>query len=260
MTDELILTALQGPDDALLEPGRTWVVPSGARIGRRTDCDVVVADPTVSRVHARVWCEAGTWWIENLASANGLFVEGAAVEAGARARLPDRCDALQLGGALFAVAHVAPTAPVIQPLAHGPVAAPQDAVFRLVRDGDSCDVRLNGRFVPMKPLTALVFWVLASRAPAVVHEWDLHDEVGRPFHLAQAVSDLRRALRRLVDEGWLDAATVRAWVREVGAGSVLEGLDEADVSALSRRWVLARRGHGYVLLMPAGTVSTDVAG
>src|ERR1700712_5294012 len=46
------------------------------RIGRAADCDVSLQDRFVSRVHARGYFEAGQWWIEDLNSSNGLFVNG----------------------------------------------------------------------------------------------------------------------------------------------------------------------------------------
>ncbi|MCB9531790.1 MAG: FHA domain-containing protein [Myxococcales bacterium] len=260
MNQELILTVVPGPTPGAIEPGRTWVVTSGARLGRGMDCDVVVGDPTVSRLHARLWVEAGAWWVENLTSGNGVFIDGGTVPAGARARIPERCEALQLGGVLLAVARVAATSPVNRPLAPRTTPKPGEPSFTLVRDGDGCDVRFGDLFVPMKPLTSLVFWALAARAPGLVHEWDLLDAVGRDFNVAQAISDLRRVLRRLMDEGWLSAETVRDWIREVGAGAALDGLADADSATLARRCVLARRGQGFLLLIPAHALRTDVAG
>jgi membrane-bound lytic murein transglycosylase D len=46
------------------------------RIGRATDCEVSLQDQFVSRVHARGYFEAGQWWLEDLNSSNGLFVNG----------------------------------------------------------------------------------------------------------------------------------------------------------------------------------------
>ena len=46
------------------------------RIGRAADCEVSLQDQFVSRVHARGYFEAGQWWIEDLNSSNGLFVNG----------------------------------------------------------------------------------------------------------------------------------------------------------------------------------------
>ncbi len=53
----------------------------GARllVGRAGDCDVVLEDGLVSRRHARIWCDAGTWRVEDLGSRNGTRVNGKTV-------------------------------------------------------------------------------------------------------------------------------------------------------------------------------------
>ena len=43
-------------------------------IGRLPDCDVVLAKPYVSRQHARVFRENGSWFVEDLGSAGGTFL------------------------------------------------------------------------------------------------------------------------------------------------------------------------------------------
>ena len=46
-------------------------------IGRRSDCDVVIEDATVSRHHARLRRRpSGTWLVEDLHSKNGTAVNG----------------------------------------------------------------------------------------------------------------------------------------------------------------------------------------
>ncbi|MBN2171759.1 MAG: SpoIIE family protein phosphatase [Candidatus Krumholzibacteriota bacterium] len=44
-------------------------------IGRSHSCDLILDDPAVSRRHARLFREGGEWWIEDLGSRNGTFVE-----------------------------------------------------------------------------------------------------------------------------------------------------------------------------------------
>jgi soluble lytic murein transglycosylase-like protein len=50
------------------------------RIGRATDNDLVVHNPSVSEEHAEVWYENGEWWIKDLASTNGTLVGGRRIE------------------------------------------------------------------------------------------------------------------------------------------------------------------------------------
>jgi FhaA, N-terminal domain/FHA domain len=53
-------------------------------IGRSRECDVTVTDPNVSRRHAEIRRENGSYWIVDLESTNGVEVNGERVE---RARL-----------------------------------------------------------------------------------------------------------------------------------------------------------------------------
>lgn len=53
---------------------------SSTTIGRSLSCDLVIDVPSVSRSHAKIWCEEGAWRIKDLGSANGTFVDGARVE------------------------------------------------------------------------------------------------------------------------------------------------------------------------------------
>lgn len=46
------------------------------RIGRLEDCEVCVKDDYVSRYHAEVVFEDEQWWVKDLGSANGIFLDG----------------------------------------------------------------------------------------------------------------------------------------------------------------------------------------
>jgi sigma-B regulation protein RsbU (phosphoserine phosphatase) len=49
-------------------------------IGRRSDCQIFVPDMRVSRQHARLRRESGSWQLEDLGSNNGTFVNGARIQ------------------------------------------------------------------------------------------------------------------------------------------------------------------------------------
>ena len=49
------------------------------KIGRLKECGIAIDNSFVSRVHAEVVYENGSWWIRDLGSANGLFLSGARV-------------------------------------------------------------------------------------------------------------------------------------------------------------------------------------
>ena len=68
-----------------------------ARIGRGLECDVVLSDPLSSRVHATVACESGEWWVRDVGSRNGTFVNGQKID---EARLTEG-DLLKVGSSEF---------------------------------------------------------------------------------------------------------------------------------------------------------------
>jgi len=46
-------------------------------LGRAETCDIILEDPLVSRQHARIYVLAGEVYVEDLGSANGVYVNGA---------------------------------------------------------------------------------------------------------------------------------------------------------------------------------------
>jgi pSer/pThr/pTyr-binding forkhead associated (FHA) protein len=52
----------------------------GFLIGRGSECHVVLEEDAVSRVHAEVQFEQGRWWIRDLQSTNGTYVNGECLE------------------------------------------------------------------------------------------------------------------------------------------------------------------------------------
>ena len=43
-------------------------------IGRHPNCSLTISQPSVSRRHARLWFDQGVWFVEDLQSSNGTFV------------------------------------------------------------------------------------------------------------------------------------------------------------------------------------------
>ena len=87
------LVVIQGPDK-----GRTFeVVAPGAVIGRNSG-DLPVNDNTVSRKHAEISLEGGSWVLRDLDSANGTYVNGVKVS---RAMTLKHGDQVRIGGTLL---------------------------------------------------------------------------------------------------------------------------------------------------------------
>ncbi|MFM1871868.1 MAG: hypothetical protein RL398_1290 [Planctomycetota bacterium] len=59
-------------------------------IGREAGNEIELADPRVSRHHAVLWAEQGAWYVKDLGSANGTFLDGKQVISSQR--LPARCE------------------------------------------------------------------------------------------------------------------------------------------------------------------------
>ncbi|RPH79372.1 MAG: FHA domain-containing protein [Nitrospiraceae bacterium] len=58
------------------------------RIGRDPECELPITERVVSKVHAEVRCEEGQWWLVDLQSRNGTYLDGERIE---RALLPSSC-------------------------------------------------------------------------------------------------------------------------------------------------------------------------
>jgi hypothetical protein len=67
---------------ALLNVGgkRHQIPPDGAVVGRSRECEITIEDPNVSRRHAELRLENGTWSIVDLGSTNGVEVNGERVD------------------------------------------------------------------------------------------------------------------------------------------------------------------------------------
>ncbi|MET0152214.1 MAG: ATPase, T2SS/T4P/T4SS family [Candidatus Binatia bacterium] len=79
-----------------------------ALIGKHADCQVVLADPKVSRRHARVAERGGRFFVEDLGSTNGTRVAGRAVQG----EMPlEEGAELEIGPFWVSVARSAPTKP-----------------------------------------------------------------------------------------------------------------------------------------------------
>ena len=61
-------------------PGSTVVLTGTALVGRHASANVTIADPCCSRHHACIWREGDAWWIRDLNTANGTFLDGVRVQ------------------------------------------------------------------------------------------------------------------------------------------------------------------------------------
>jgi pSer/pThr/pTyr-binding forkhead associated (FHA) protein len=60
--------------------GERVVTNRSIQIGRGEFCEILLNDPLVSEIHARIVYSDGSFWIEDLGSRNGTYVNGSRIE------------------------------------------------------------------------------------------------------------------------------------------------------------------------------------
>src|SRR5499426_913261 len=90
----LILTVIQGPDK-----GKTFQLPAHEPqlLGRSSEA-LPLKDATVSRRHSELTPDDGEWWIRDLGSQNGTYVNGVRIAERTRLRVGDQ---IRTGATLF---------------------------------------------------------------------------------------------------------------------------------------------------------------
>jgi len=81
----------------ICQDNHSWqaeLIPAGTTIGRSDKCDIVIDSKHVSHPHARVFSTSdGEWFVEDLGSSNGTFVNGNRV----KSCLISRADVIEIG-------------------------------------------------------------------------------------------------------------------------------------------------------------------
>jgi len=94
--------AKAAPHLAVLEPaeerGRTYPLGNEASIGRAAGCQITLDDTYVSQLHARVFTNEGQWFVEDLGSTNGTWLNRQKVAGPMVVRRGDR---LQVGNTVM---------------------------------------------------------------------------------------------------------------------------------------------------------------
>jgi hypothetical protein len=76
LPDRLVLV---DPGDSLLYPGTLFPLQPITLVGRIPECTVVLDELFVSGEHAELTLRQGRWWVRDLGSTNGTFVNGTEV-------------------------------------------------------------------------------------------------------------------------------------------------------------------------------------
>ena len=120
------LVSTEGEQTFELKSGVTLVV------GRALNSDIPVFDPTISRRHAEVHCDANGVSVKDLGSSNGTFLNGAKIDSSKVA--PG--DVVTFGKVAFRLKEMAPT-PMEMPMSPPPAAKPGATIVRQVPLRDS---------------------------------------------------------------------------------------------------------------------------
>ncbi len=55
---------------------KRYMIYGKALVGRNKSCDIVLREKYISGEHARIWFEKGEWYLEDLGSRNGTYING----------------------------------------------------------------------------------------------------------------------------------------------------------------------------------------
>jgi hypothetical protein len=83
-----------GPTAVMVHPpagkGRTMPLAASMTIGRAPECELLIDDTYASSQHARLFGKNGAWYVEDLGSTNGTFVNDQRLAAPAMVQQGDR--------------------------------------------------------------------------------------------------------------------------------------------------------------------------
>jgi pSer/pThr/pTyr-binding forkhead associated (FHA) protein len=81
-----------------LDAGERFDLFGGATVGRSSDADVRIEDRFASQIHARIYSRGDSYYVEDMNSTNGTFLNGAQLDAAVELQHLDR---IQIGDTEF---------------------------------------------------------------------------------------------------------------------------------------------------------------
>jgi pSer/pThr/pTyr-binding forkhead associated (FHA) protein len=94
-TSDAWLVVLKGGG---LDAGRRFDLFGGASVGRSTDSDIRIEDRYASQIHLRIYSQGGSYYVEDMNSTNGTFLNGSQLHGTAELQHLDR---VQVGDTEF---------------------------------------------------------------------------------------------------------------------------------------------------------------
>src|SRR5690606_3590165 len=113
-------------------PGEAYEIPAGAEavsLGRSLDAEICVADPSVSRAHARIARRGRVWFVTDLASRTGTTLNGAVLAPGVSSPMYPG-DLLAVGSTILRVEGPEPSRPAGDPTTVETIADDGSSVVR----------------------------------------------------------------------------------------------------------------------------------
>jgi hypothetical protein len=84
------------PGGSGLPVGRQFILVANGTLGRTEPNSIVISDPAVSARHCRLLYRQGQWWLEDLGSANGTYLNGKPVTVSTTVRDGDVVEVAQV--------------------------------------------------------------------------------------------------------------------------------------------------------------------
>jgi pSer/pThr/pTyr-binding forkhead associated (FHA) protein len=78
--------------------GQAYPLTGELKLGRAAGCEITIDDSFASQVHARVFAREGSWWVEDLGSTNGTYLNRRRV---AGPMVMSKKDRLQIGNTVL---------------------------------------------------------------------------------------------------------------------------------------------------------------
>ncbi len=94
---DVSLTVLES-STAELQPGDTFAVYKEIFIGRSEENDITTGDSFASTRHARIYLKEGQYWLDDLNSTNGTFLNGVQIS---KPTVLANADRIRIGGITF---------------------------------------------------------------------------------------------------------------------------------------------------------------
>ena len=254
-------------------------------VGRAVDCEIQLLDPSISRLHLRIDLEDDRIALSSLSRRSITIVDGRKIEAGQRFETRYRPFSIILGSVELRlevsfeteepgwVAFAAEltreeflqgketldvpglTTPPLDYRSDTRVVASdfddvdtdeQEPFLKVVEGRAAAAVSVRGNWLELPRMTALALAALAQSAGRPVPEEVIERASGSESMVTKHVSVIRSVIRELLERGELSRDDITAQIAS------FPGFDENDLRLLTleelmRKFVLSRRGFGYIL-------------